>query len=170
MGSDADKLNATIARGTSLWERADKHNASMPYGMSLWERAKQDMKDAHDKRPLLSTDSITRKRAPIATGCLDYFPLALVEIGRLSMIGNDKHNPPDKPMHWSKHKSFDHADSLLRHLIDRGKVDIDGVPHSAKVAWRALAILQLELEAIRKAEQAASEGGQSAGTSAMPGT
>jgi len=31
-------------------------------------------------------------------------------------------------------------------LIDRGKFDTDGQRHSAKLAWRALALLQLELE------------------------
>ncbi len=149
---------------------ADEHNASMPYGMSLWERTKQNMKDARDKRPLLSTDSITRKAVPLATGCLDYFPLALAEIAKLSKIGNDKHNP-GTPVHWSRHKSSDHADSLLRHLIERGKADEDGISHSVKVAWRALAILQLELEAIRpeRAGQAAPEDEQYAGFCAMYG-
>jgi hypothetical protein len=50
-------------------------------------------------------------------------------------------------MHHARGKSTDHADCILRHLIDRGTVDTDGIRHSAKVAWRALALLQLELEA-----------------------
>ena len=49
-------------------------------------------------------------------------------------------------MRWARHKSADHADCIARHLIDRGTVDTDGVRHSAKVAWRALAMLQIELE------------------------
>jgi hypothetical protein len=49
-------------------------------------------------------------------------------------------------MHHARGKSTDHADCILRHLIDRGTVDTDGIRHSAKVAWRALALLQLELE------------------------
>jgi hypothetical protein len=34
----------------------------------------------------------------------------------------------------------------MRHLIESGTVDADGHRHSAKLAWRALAILQLEIE------------------------
>jgi hypothetical protein len=37
-------------------------------------------------------------------------------------------------------------DALSRHLIEAGKIDSDGVRHSAKVAWRALANLQKEIE------------------------
>jgi len=94
----------------------------------------------------LPTDSKERKDVPIARGVLDYFPDALAEVARVSKAGNDQHNPGE-PMHWAKEKSTDHADCIVRHLIDRGRVDTDGQRHSAKVAWRALALLQTELEA-----------------------
>lgn len=87
-----------------------------------------------------------RKAIPLATGVLDYFPDALAEVARVSQAGNDQHNP-GQPLHWAREKSRDHADSLLRHLVDRGRIDTDGMRHSAKVAWRALALLQEELEA-----------------------
>lgn len=93
----------------------------------------------------LPTDPKERKNVPIATGVLDYFPDALAAIASVSKAGNDQHNP-GQPLHWAKHKSTDHADSLLRHLIDRGTIDTDGMRHSAKVAWRALALLQTEIE------------------------
>lgn len=93
----------------------------------------------------LPTDPKERKGAPVATGVLDYFPLALVEIAKLSKAGNDQHNP-GQHLHWDKTKSTDHADCLLRHLIERGTIDTDNQRHSAKVAWRSLAMLQLELE------------------------
>lgn len=86
-----------------------------------------------------------RKAIPITTGVLDYFPLAMIEVARCSKAGNDQHNP-GQPLHWAKEKSTDHADCLVRHLIDRGTIDTDGILHSAKVAWRALALLQTELE------------------------
>jgi hypothetical protein len=35
----------------------------------------------------------------------------------------------------------------MRHLLDRGTLDTDGLRHTAKVAWRALALLQRELDA-----------------------
>lgn len=88
-----------------------------------------------------------RKATPLALGCLDYFPAALAAVAQVSRAGNEKHNP-GRPMHHSRGKSMDHADCILRHLVDRGSIDPeDGMPHSAKVAWRALALLQEELEA-----------------------
>lgn len=97
----------------------------------------------------ISADDAQRKATPLATGCLDYFPDALAAVAELSALANEKHNPGE-PMHWSKDKSTGHADSLLRHLVDRGKWDSAGyskpVRHSAEVAWRALANLQIEIE------------------------
>jgi hypothetical protein len=82
----------------------------------------------------------------MAEGLLWYFPNALAEVARVSKAGNDQHNP-GQPMHHSRGKSSDHADCILRHLIDAGTIDgTDGMRHSAKVAWRALALLQEELE------------------------
>jgi hypothetical protein len=94
----------------------------------------------------LPTDSSVRKDIPLARGVLDYFPAALAEVAKLSKAGNDKHNPGED-LHWARWKSMDHADCIMRHLVDRGKIDTDGITHSAKVAWRALALLQEELEA-----------------------
>ena len=95
----------------------------------------------------LPTDSAERKDIPLARGVLDYFPAALVEVARLSQHGNDKHNPGEELNH-ARGKSTDHADCIMRHLVERGTVDPeDGISHSVKVAWRALALLQEELEA-----------------------
>jgi len=94
---------------------------------------------------ILPTDSTQRKKIPITTGLIDYFPLAVAEVANASYNGNLQHHA-DKPLHWDKTKSTDHADCIARHLVDRGKFDTDGVRHSAKLAWRALALLQLELE------------------------
>lgn len=95
---------------------------------------------------VLPTEPAERKSVPLATGLLDYFPAALAEVARVSKAGNDQHNP-GQPMHWARGKSMDHADCVMRHLMDRGTLDKDGLRHSAKVAWRALALLQQELEA-----------------------
>lgn len=94
---------------------------------------------------MLTTNSDERKDLPLATGVLDYFPDAIAEIARLSKAGNDKHNPGE-PLHWAREKSNDHADCIIRHLMDRGGEDTDGFLHDVKVAWRALAMLQLALE------------------------
>lgn len=87
-----------------------------------------------------------RKTYPIATGVLDYFPDAIAEVAHVSFIGNEQHNP-GQPLHWDKAKSMDEPDALVRHLTQRGTRDTDGTRHSAKVAWRALALLQREIEA-----------------------
>jgi hypothetical protein len=91
------------------------------------------------------TDPKARKNAPIARGVLYYFPDAMFEIAELSKIGNDQHNPGQE-MHWAKDKSSDHADCIVRHLIDAGTRDTDGVRHATKVAWRSLALLQTEID------------------------
>src|SRR5690348_10620456 len=87
-----------------------------------------------------------RKGMPLASGVLDYFPDALLAVAEVSRVGNEQHHP-GQPLHWDKSKSTDEADALMRHLLDRGTVDTDGMRHSAKVAWRALALLQRELDA-----------------------
>lgn len=86
-----------------------------------------------------------RKDTPVYSGVLKYFPLALQEIARVSKAGNDQHNP-NSPLHWDRSKSTDELDALTRHLLDAGKIDTDGQRHSAKLAWRALANLEKELE------------------------
>lgn len=87
-----------------------------------------------------------RKERPVYSGVLRYFPDALLEVARCSWVGNEQHNPGE-PLHWDRAKSTDEADALVRHLLDAGTVDTDGIRHTAKVAWRALALLQKELEA-----------------------
>jgi hypothetical protein len=86
-----------------------------------------------------------RKKYPVFSGLIKYFPDALLEVSRCSLAGNQQHHP-DKPLHWDRGKSNDHLDAMLRHAIQSGQIDSDGVRHSAKVAWRALANLQLEIE------------------------
>lgn len=95
---------------------------------------------------MLPKDAKARKGVPIATGCVDYFPLALAAVAEVSRTGNEQHNP-GKPLHWDRSKSSDEGDALMRHFLERGTIDTDGHRHSAKVAWRALALLQKELEA-----------------------
>ncbi len=111
-------------------------------GVCLEPRTKPDFEKA------LPDDAETRKGIPLQTGLFDYFPDALAAIAVLSRVGNDQHNP-NQPLHWSRHLSSDHGDTLLRHQMQHGLMDKDRVRHSTKVAWRALAQLQLELEEAR---------------------
>lgn len=108
----------------------------------------QALVDAMSPPAPLPSDPAARKDVPIATGFIDYFPDAVAAVAALSKVGNDQHNP-GKPLHWDRSKSGDESDALMRHFMERGTIDTDGVRHSAKVAWRALALLQKELEAAR---------------------
>lgn len=94
-------------------------------------------------------DNKNRKEYPMYRGLLKYFPDALAEVARVSKAGNDQHNK-GQDIHWDRSKSTDNADCLLRHLTQAGQIDGDGLSHTAKVAWRALAMLQIELEETQK--------------------
>jgi hypothetical protein len=96
----------------------------------------------------LSMDPVLRKATPIYRGVVKYFPDALAAVAQCSYQGNLQHNTPDK-LFWDRSKSGDEHDALMRHLLEAGKVDSDGILHSAKVAWRALAALQKEIEESR---------------------
>ena len=87
----------------------------------------------------------SRKETPVFSGVLNYFPDAIRQVAQCSFVGNQQHNP-DKPLHWDRSKSGDEKDALTRHLLEAGTIDTDGIRHSAKVAWRALANLQKEIE------------------------
>ncbi len=89
-----------------------------------------------------------RKARPVATGVLSYFPLALMDIAHVSWVGNEQHNPGTE-LHWDRSKSKDETDAMIRHYLDHvsgEKFDKDGCRHLSKMAWRALAALQKELE------------------------
>ncbi len=104
-----------------------------------------------DDPPFAQQDYTTsRKEMPIFSGVLNYFPDAIREVSKTSWAGNQQHHP-DKPLHWDRSKSGDELDALTRHLMEAGTMDSDGIKHSAKVAWRALANLQKELEREGKA-------------------
>lgn len=114
-------------------------------GLSILQAVTLD--PIEEPRQTMPTDSAGRKGVPLVTGVLDYFPAALAAVARLSKYGNEKHNPGE-PLHWARGKSADHADCVGRHLVDRGLIDPEtGMSHTVEVAWRALALLQEELEA-----------------------
>jgi hypothetical protein len=96
----------------------------------------------------LPTDKELRKRMPIGTGVLDYFPDALAAVAYVSYVGNQQHNP-GQPLHWARGKSTDQEDCVIRHFMERETFDDDKCRHSAKLVWRALANLQLEIEEAR---------------------
>lgn len=106
-----------------------------------------------------------RKAAPMYRALAGYFPAALFEVAAHSLDSDRKHNPggsPDGPT-WSRGKSADHEDCLIRHVIDAGPrrdnklFQMAAAPkdstakdarryHLRSLAWRALALLQEDCE------------------------
>ncbi len=119
-------------------------------GYDCWWVNEEHLRPVHKivikRHDLFPDDSAARKAIPICEGVFDYFPAALAEVAKISKYGNDKHNPGE-PLHWARGKSTDHANCIGRHLLERGTRDSEGNRHSANLAWRALALLQEELEA-----------------------
>lgn len=116
--------------------------------MGFMDDDKKGLGGAPTRATTLPTEAGERKKYPVAGGVIDYFPDALVAVAEVSYKGNEQHNP-GKPLHWDRSKSGDEAEALMRHFLQRGMRDKDGVRHSAKLAWRALALLQKEIEAER---------------------
>ncbi len=89
----------------------------------------------------LPTDAKARKDIPLSW-VLDYFPDALCALAKLIVTGQKQHGT----LGWDRSKSGDHDDCLLRHFMERGTIDTDGVRHRTKVVIRSLMALQLEIE------------------------
>lgn len=162
MFTHGQKVRCVLNTGWSKWlvvgavyTARDTTDFAATYDIPGWGvvRLNNHLFEPVQEKPMqLSTDPVARKGTPITSGVLDYFPLAIAEVAICSKVGNDQHNP-GQPLHWAKDKSTDHADCIARHLIDRGTFDTDGIRHSAKLAWRALAQLQIELEQAAKDTQ-----------------
>ena len=107
---------------------------------------------------MLPTDDAERKALPLFTFLTTYFPDAIVELVRISVQGNIQHNPELEPadIRWARGKSMNQLDTAFRHLWDHKlgtPIDKDGRYHLGKAAWRALAALQLQIEADRAKAQ-----------------
>lgn len=86
-----------------------------------------------------------RKQRPVFRGVLQYFPDAIMEVAYCSYISNEQHNPGE-PMYWNKDKSIGTGDEIVRHLMATETYDSDGVRHLARCAWRALELLQRQID------------------------
>ena len=85
---------------------------------------------------IMPEDAQARKELPLFSGCIKYFPDAILAVAKQSWVGNEQHNPGE-PLHWAKDKSRDELDALMRHMIEGDWT---------AVAWRALANLQRQIE------------------------
>jgi hypothetical protein len=90
-----------------------------------------------------------RNALPVWDGCIAYFPDCWAEIAKVSVQGNKQHGLGAK-LHFARDISTDHANKVMRHMLDHAAgnvMDSDGTYHLAKAAWRALAALQVAIEA-----------------------
>jgi hypothetical protein len=137
----------TLISGKSeVPSKAITESDGLPQNMTLISGKFATPTETGTKSGGLPKDATERKQTPIASGVLDYFPRAIAAIAHCSKVGNDQHNP-GQPLHWDRTKSTDEADCLIRHFMERGTIDTDGVRHSTKCAWRSLSLLEKELEA-----------------------
>lgn len=113
------------------------------------DSAKLGIGGAPTRCTTLPADAKERKTFPIVSGFLDYFPDAVAAVAHVSWKANEQHNP-GKPVHWDRSKSGDEWDAMGRHVLRRGLIDSDGLRESAKIAWRAMAALQKEIEEQQK--------------------
>lgn len=120
-------MSDTITRYNELEEESNWNKLQIETDKYLEEKAKE------------------RKNTPVFSGFLDYFPDAVNAVARASNAGQKQH-APNEPLQWHREKSGDELDALARHLLQAGTIDDDSVRHSAKIAWRAMANLQKELE------------------------
>lgn len=155
------EMKETIAPGQVAWSPnfEASQNVNVPVGRfeKIDENNWRFVSMNETSKRGLAGNSAERKSAPVYEGVMCYFPNALVEVARVSKMGNDKHNP-GQPLHWSFNKSTDHGDCIARHQLEAEDIDTsdleyerenvvssaqhEGVLHAAKVAWRALAQLE----------------------------
>ena len=105
-----------------------------------------------------------RKNTPVFKMRTRYFPKALREVTKVCVANNVRYNPDKEPadINWARGKSADQLGSLDRHITERAvdgkifedidpaiaeKVGFDKIYVMAEAAWRALAQLELDIEA-----------------------
>ncbi len=120
----------------------------------------------------LPTDRDARNALPVWDGCFAYFPDVWAEVAKVSVFGNKQHNLGSK-LFWNTAVSTDHANKVIRHMLDDAAgniMDDDGqTMHLAKALWRVAAMLQLRCwERDGKDEHGRPMGAKNYGTVAYP--
>lgn len=100
---------------------------------------------------MLPDDYDERKALPLYTFLMEYFPLAFLEVVRVSVEGDKQHLNQSEPgkIRWAREKSTDQLNTAMRHQFDYGtgqQYDKDGRAHLGKAIWRLMAQLQLDEE------------------------
>ena len=147
MGNSLDKFNDLEESLREERNRIVAQNGNDGLHYEDGESLSQEDFDYNIAKTRKADTNEERKATPIFSGFISYFPNAIKDVARLSLIANSQHHP-DKPLHWDMNKSKDELDSCMRHLIDYAsgvETDDDGVLHLAKCAWRMMAMLERTL-------------------------
>lgn len=132
MASIDDISPADWDKVTSQWREQVKNTS--PKSIVL----EQEPKTFQPIKPFnLSKDAQERKAIPVYTGFVSYFPRAIAEVSKISLVGGIQHGQTAETLHWERAKSGDELDAMMRHIIDKDW---------AQVAWRAMANLEKHLE------------------------
>lgn len=132
-----------MSRASSIMKGSFSSNNSGEYNPPFDEPTKKIYK--RKENGMIEEVKNPRKDMPLFSGVFKYFPNALLEVSKVSVAGNKQHKNGEE-LKWDRSKSTDEADALARHLLQAGEIDDDGLRHTSKVAWRALALLEKELE------------------------
>ena len=137
----ATKLIDHLQTHSDIWIDSETGENNMPTG-----QLKSHMTEANDMHsPGAKADT---GKPPVQQGVLDYFPLALLELAKVSHIGASKYS-------WEGWRSVPngitrYGNAMVRHLLQKqieGEYDFEtGCLHDAQVAWNALAVLELKLK------------------------
>lgn len=153
---ESEKLAVKVLDPGPLEQSKDDHTLTdyiTAFRYKYFPITVQDSKNPTESRTMtLPTDSSARKDIPLFRGCLKYFGAALAGVARISYLGNQKHNP-GQDLHHARGKSTDHADCILRHLMDTADLlaakergadisDQQILDEVNQMAWRALAFSQ----------------------------
>ena len=88
---------------------------------------------------ILPSAAEERKQIPVYSAFVRFFPRAIVAVTKMSMEGQRQHNANGDSIKWIRSASSDDKDALMRHVLEEDW---------AKVAWRAMAILEKHLEEV----------------------
>lgn len=111
----------------------------------------------------IPTDDKARKSLPLWRFMVRYFPKALREMCKVSVVGNVRYNPDADltDITWNRPKSPDQLGSAFRHMMEHAvdgkvfdyvpadvakKTGIDRIYVLAQAMWRIGAELELEIE------------------------
>lgn len=77
------------------------------------------------------------------------FPLAIEAVAEVSRAGDAKHNGTVQSYLSIENGHQEFSEAMVRHIlgeVTEGQYDAEDVRHSARIAWAALARLEIELE------------------------